>query len=73
VCYKTTQQRQSLIWQARRAADLHAGEVFIANLTAKFGNASRVMWPSFERHETEVTFAMVQLINEVMERVDKEI
>ena len=49
------------------------GEVFIANLTAKFGNASRVMWPSFERHETEVTFAMVQLINEVMERVDKEI
>ena len=51
------------------------GEVFIKNLSApgKFGNASRVMWPSFQRHETEVTFAMVQLINEVMKRVDKEI
>ena len=49
------------------------GEVFIKNLTNKFGNASRIMWPSFERHQTEVTYEMVKLINEVMKRVDKEI
>ena len=49
------------------------GEAFIANLTKKFGNASRIMWPSFERHETEVTYEMTRLIKEVMERVSKEI
>jgi hypothetical protein len=31
------------------------------------------MWPAFESNETQVQFAMVQLINSVMERVDKEI
>ena len=49
------------------------GEVFIANLTEKAGRPSRVMWPAFESNETQVQFAMVQLINSVMERVDKEI
>ena len=49
------------------------GEVFIANLTEKVGRPSRVMWPAFESNETQVQFAMVQLINSVMERVDKEI
>ena len=49
------------------------GEVFIKNLTNKFGTASRIMWPSFESHQTEVTYEMIQLINEVMKRVDKEI
>jgi hypothetical protein len=49
------------------------GEVFIANLTKKFGNASRIMWPSFESHETAVSYEMTQLIGEVMKRVSKEI
>ncbi len=49
------------------------GEVFIANLTEKAVRPSRVMWPAFESNETQVQFAMVQLINSVMERVDKEI
>ena len=49
------------------------GEVFIANLTEKARRPSRVMWPAFESNETQVQFAMVQLIDSVMERVDKEI
>ena len=57
----------------KKGGDSRRGEVFIANLTDKLGRPSRVMWPAFESNETQVQFAMVQLINSVMERVDKEI
>jgi hypothetical protein len=57
----------------KKGGDSRRGEVFIANLTEKAGRPSRVMWPAFESNETQVQFAMVQLINSVMERVDKEI
>jgi len=49
------------------------GQRFIANLTAKAGNPSRVMWPAFERNETEVTFQMTELVGEVMKTVEKAI
>lgn len=57
----------------QKGGDSRRGEVFIANLTDKAGRPSRVMWPAFERNETAVQTAMVQLINSVMERVDRQI
>ena len=57
----------------KEGGDSRRGEQFIANLTNKAGKPSRVMWPAFVRNETQVQFAMVELINSVMERVDKEI
>ena len=49
------------------------GQIFVENLNNKIGRPSRFMWPSFEKHETEVTAAMVNLIDEVMNRVEKAI
>ena len=39
------------------------GIMFNQNLTAKFGNPSRVMWPSTEGHIAQVTQNMTELIH----------
>ena len=57
----------------RGSTNSRRGQIFVQNLNNKVGRPSRFMWPSYEKHETEVTAAMVNLIDEVMTRVAKAI
>jgi len=40
-------------------------------LTARFGSASRVLWPAYEQNKSEVNREMVQLVDRVMKEVNR--
>jgi hypothetical protein len=47
------------------------GARFIASLTQMFGEPSRVMWPEYEKNGTDVERNMVNVVEHVMEAVNK--
>ena len=47
------------------------GAAFIANLTALFGQPSRVMWPSYDRQAAQVNQQMFEVIKDVMAQLNK--
>lgn len=53
--------------------DLAKNGVFGANLSKKYGQASRIMWPTVTRHEKEITHDMAQLLEDVMDKVNRKL
>jgi hypothetical protein len=49
------------------------GGRFIDQLTALFGQPSRVMWPTFEKHQNKVSENMRDVVNDVMAAVGKRV
>ena len=47
------------------------GNALANALSAKFGSASRVLWPSYEKNKSQVNTEMVQLVDRVMREVDR--
>lgn len=43
------------------------------NLTRKFGQASRIMWPTVTKHEKEITNDMAKLLQDVMDKVNRKL
>lgn len=44
----------------------------VTNLINKgYGNASRAMWPAYERHESEIDLAVLALCKDVMDEVNR--
>jgi len=47
------------------------GAMFIANLTALFGQPSRVMWPTYDRQAAQVNQQMFNVVKDVMATLNK--
>jgi len=48
------------------------GAQMVRALTAKYGKPSRIMWPAWERNNTKVIDEIRNLVDDLMERVSKE-
>jgi hypothetical protein len=71
---KVTQRNPaaSIIEVAGSARRNVAGDRFNANLAAKAGQPSRVMWPSADRHLPQVTAAIEDLVRTVAARIGRQ-
>ena len=49
------------------------GSRFVDALTALFGQPSRVMWPTFEKNQNDVTENMREVVNDLMAAVGKRV
>lgn len=49
------------------------GARFISALTAIYGQPSRVMWPGYEKHGTDVVRQMFNVVEDLMEMVNKKV
>lgn len=43
------------------------------NLTRKFGQGSRIMWPTVTKHEKEITNDMAKLLQDVLDKVNRKL
>jgi len=50
-----------------------SGKVMINALDQRFGKASRLMWPSYERKRADVEDAIRAIVNDLMERVNRDV
>ena len=48
------------------------GQLMIDKLTSRFGQASRVMWPMYEKHQESVVSAVKAIVDDLMRRVQNE-
>jgi hypothetical protein len=55
------------------AGKKNSSTVFVSNLTAKFGGASRAMWPAYESNAEEVNAAVLDLVGKVMAEVGRNV
>jgi hypothetical protein len=44
-----------------------------AALTAKYGAASRIMWPAYEKNSSTVLVEMAALVERVIEKVNRKV
>jgi hypothetical protein len=56
-----------------RRAKTPQGRNMIAGLDSKFGQASRIMWPTFNKYEDEITDKMRDLVKKVTRAANDEI
>ena len=57
----------------RGSAGKGSGATMIRGLESKFGKASRLMWPSFERKRESVEDAIRDIVNDLMKRVNRDV
>lgn len=55
------------------AGKSNASSVFAFNLGARYGSASRSMWPAYNANATEVQAAVLDLVGEVMAEVERNV
>lgn len=56
----------------RSGGTTEQGQLMIDKLTARFGGASRVMWPTYEKHKDSVVSAVKEIVDDLMRRVQRE-
>jgi hypothetical protein len=49
------------------------GQRMIAALNARFGKPSRVMWPTYENHSSDVQDAVRRIVDDLMNQVNREL
>jgi hypothetical protein len=49
------------------------GKQMINALTARFGKPSRVMWPTYEKHQGDVEDSVRRIVDDLMQRVNQEL
>lgn len=65
---------QSIDMAGRRGTVKTArGAAMVRGLEAKFGGASRFMWPSYERRQGEVQGEMLRLVERIMQSVNQSV
>lgn len=57
----------------KRGGNTPQGQRFVEKLTAMFGPPSRVMWPTYERQGANVERNMFEVVEELMETVNKKL
>jgi hypothetical protein len=61
------------LFDMSRRAKTPQGRNMIAGLDSKFGQASRIMWPTFNKYEDEITDKMRDLVKKVTRAANDEI
>ncbi len=56
----------------RGGGSTERGQLMIDKLTARFGQPSRVMWKTYEKHQNDVVRAVKEIVDDLMRRVQDE-
>lgn len=63
----------AVLFDTARNADTESGRRMVNTLTARFGPASRTMWAAWQRTEPAVRASIADLVNRIMEAVNRDI